>query len=291
MTRAAAPACTATSRWPADEPIRCRAEVNMNAFAWKLVTPLLTCTFALAAAAVARAQEDAAAKPDLKKEVKEFKSALADRKGEKDQDATKMIGEWIARWEDLGEKERTEIVKTLDLVFRAKRPPEQGGLYKATVVALGRMDKEGAQVLKKAFDNKQFDDKEWLALRADMLKQIGRAKDEGMVKFLVETATRSHEDPLMAAAGDALGNYGDADQKLRKEIYKDLYRKYIEIYEAAMSLDLGDATAQRKKQTLAAIADPWNSTLGKLSGQSFRDARQWQDYWNDHKSDDWNKGK
>ena len=271
----------------------------MNALAHKLLTTALTGmltgvlagTFAIAAAGTARAQEDAAAKPDLKKEVKEFKSALSDRKGEKDQEATKMIADWIARWDDLGEKERSEVVKTLELVFRAKRPPEQSGLYKSTVVALGRMEKEGAQVLKKAFDNKQFDDKEWVALRADMLKQIGRAKDEGMVKFLIETATRSTEDALMAAAGDALGNYADAKQALRKDIFKDLYRKYIEIYEAAMSLDIGDATAQRKKQTLTAIADPWNSTLGKLSGQSYRDARQWQDHWNDHKADDWDKGK
>lgn len=238
------------------------------------------------------AQEDAAAsKPDLKAEIKEFKAALSDRKAAKDDEAKNLIAGWLKRWDDLEEKERQEVVKTIALTFLVKRPPAESGLFNAAVVALGRMDKAGATALKKAFESKPFDDKEWLQLRADMLKQIGRAKDPAMIKFLLDTATRSPEDMLMASAGEALGNYAEADQKVRKDIFKDLYKKFVEVQEASSTLDPGDATAQRKRQTFAAIADPWNSTLGKLSGQNFRDPQQWQKFWNEHKSEDWDKAK
>ncbi|MCK5943795.1 MAG: hypothetical protein KAI24_17555, partial [Planctomycetes bacterium] len=189
----------------------------------------------------------------------------------------------------LNPKDQKAIVKGLDQVLNKYkvRPPNKAQLYSAAAEALGRHGEAGAKVLKTAYEKKRFPDKpEWVPLREKLLTNIGRTKDEDMVKFLVDEARRSPEAALQAAAGKALGNFAESDQKLRKEIVSNLIIKWGSLSEAASQLG-ANVEAQNAKDRLAAVSGPWNETMQKLTGQDFDTFRKWQAWYNKNKNDKW----
>jgi hypothetical protein len=143
-------------------------------------------------------------------------------------------------------------------------------------------------VLKNAYQNKRFPDrKEWVTLREQFLKSIGKTKDESMVKFLSDEACRSPEAALQAAAGEALGNFEESKDTIRKEIVSDLLKKWGELAEKSSQLGSGNMEAQTASDTLAAISDKWNTTLAKLTKQNFRKFLDWQNWNNKNKNVPW----
>lgn len=248
---------------------------------------------ALLLAAVTVAQDPKDASANLDDQIKEFKDAVSDRDGEQDQKAVNLIDAMNQKYKDLEPKDQLEVRKALDAALndkRIRRPPEKLALYTAAAAALGGMGDDGAKILKKAFNNSKYDKREWVDLRAVLLKWLGKTKDEAMIKTLIDVASRDPEDKLMAAAGEALENFADQPLKVRKDIAKDLINKYGEVHgKANASLDPGDAQTQRSKQRLAAISDPWNETLRKLTKQEFRTAPEWQKFYNKEKGKDWDK--
>ena len=156
---------------------------------------------------------------------------------------------------------------------------------------LSRAATLSAANLKKAFkDKKRFGDKEWRSLRADMLKSLGKTKDLNYVKFLTDEARKNIEDTLMAAAGEALAEFADADLKTRKEISKVLIKKFANIYENAnANLDSGDLQRKTWEDRYKAVADPWNTTLKKLTKQRLRTPNDWQKFYNKNKAKNWDK--
>jgi hypothetical protein len=251
----------------------------------------------LVLAAIACAQEPATAKkPDgkLAADIKKFNECLQDKKFARDAEAVTILDQSLHQaYEAATDKDKAEIVKALAKVWEAKqRPPDQKALYNATAATLGRMGKEGGKVLVKTYEGGKFKDKEWISLRADMLRNLGKCKDEANIKFLTERARRDIDDPIMAAAGEALGNYEGSSQAVRKEIVKELLIKYGEVHGGSKkNLDPGDLEVARFKATLQAISEPWNTALGRLTGQNFREADEWRDWWNKNKAEDWDKNK
>lgn len=240
-----------------------------------------------------RAQDDDKKKeqdPEIEQKLEVFEDAIEDRKFERDQEAVKIIDELLQKQKaGLHVKDEKDVVDALASVFRQRpRKPEQPQLYEATVAALGEIGgSRAAQVLKKVAEDKPFDDDEWLAFREKIYEAIGKTKEERQVKdFLVKAATQSPIDGVKRAAGKALRHFEDADLKVRQDIFKDLLTNYGTIYGGAHdNLDPGDAVRQTRAATLKAIADPWNQTLAALSGQSFRTAPEWYEWWNDNKND------
>ena len=94
----------------------------------------------------------------------------------------------------------------------------------------------------------------------------------------------------MAAAGQALGEYADADLKTRKIIGKDLIKKFSNIYENAnANLDSGDLQRKAWEDRYKAVADPWNTALQKLTKQSLRHPNDWLRFYNKNKAKNWDK--
>jgi len=243
------------------------------------------------------AQPDPApAKPDpaVKTKLDEFKKLIKDRKGAKDGEAIKIIDSVLSGFDKLHPKDKKDFAKALYEPLknpRIKRKPTDARLFKVTVVALGKTGTVGSGYLKKAFqDKKRFGDKEWRSLRADMLKSVGKTKDLGQVKFLTDEARRNIEDTLMAAAGEALGEFAEADLKVRKQISKELIKKFANIYENAnVNLDSGDLQRKTWEDRYKAVADPWNTTLKKLTKQNIRTPNEWQKFYNKNKAKNWDK--
>ncbi|MEM7200858.1 MAG: HEAT repeat domain-containing protein [Planctomycetota bacterium] len=172
-----------------------------------------------------------------------------------------------------------------------KRPPERRGVFKAAAYALGEIGPDGSRSLVKAYNSSKYQpERDWVGLRADFLKALGRTKDVKQVEFLIDRAARDHEDEILRAAGIALGHFDEAKQKVRKNIVKELVKKLNEIFnKSRQSVDPGDPVMARAKYTLAAIERDWNQTLRKLTGQDFKTAPEWQRFYNKNKGKNWDR--
>lgn len=231
--------------------------------------------------------------PEVPKQLATLKEIVMDKKMARDAEGVQVIDLLTTKvGAGLAEKDRKAVAKGFEGVFTQGKLRESASiqLYVAAAAALGTMGTDGSGPLKAAFDNKKFPNKpEWVKLRETLLRNLGKTKDESMVKFLCEEARRSPEPQLMAAAGEALGNYEASDQKVRKEIVNNLLIRYGELDSRSRVLDSADIEAANARDYLAVISDKWNSTLGRLTGQNFRQYPEWNTWFNKNRAADWSK--
>ncbi|HLQ36273.1 MAG TPA: hypothetical protein VK348_00630 [Planctomycetota bacterium] len=248
-------------------------------------------------AALAPTQADAAAKqkaPDpevIEKLAKLSKEVVKDVKMEHDADGVQLIDVLLNRLDagNMGDKDKQAFAKGLEGVLTEGklREPDKMQLYIAAAAALGKLGADGAKVLHAAWENKRFPNKkDWVPLREALLKNLGKTKDESMVKFLCKEA-QNPEPALQAEAGEALGNFDASDQKIRKEVVSDLLVKWGTIVSRATPIDPADMEAQNARERLAVISEKWNTTLGKLTKQGFHKFEEWQTWNNKNKGTDW----
>lgn len=227
---------------------------------------------------------------DVADKIAVLKEAVADKKFAKDQEGLQAIDVLLQKSQaGVDPKDQQAIVKALEGVLTTGklRPNNKTELYVGAAQALGYCGGEGAKVLRDAYANKRYPDKpEWVPLREQLLKNLGRTKDESMVKFLVNEAVRAPEAALSAAAGDALGNFEESKEVVRKEIVSELLRKYGELHEKSSQIGT-NMEAQNANDRLAAIKDKWDTTLSRLTRQTFKTFREWQDWYNKKKGAAW----
>ncbi|MBM3974749.1 MAG: hypothetical protein FJ301_11680 [Planctomycetes bacterium] len=255
-------------------------------------------TFVLACMVAAVAAQDPAAgkgaekgpSKEVAEQIAVLKEAQADKKFAQDARGVEAIDKLLIKAQaGVDPKDQTAIVKALEstLMTGKLRPSDGAQLYVGAAAALGRSGPEGAKVLKEAYASKRFPVKtEWVMLRTHFLRNIGFTKDESQIKFLMSEAVRSPEPALMAAAGEALGNYEESKETVRKEIVSELLRKYGELSEMASNLG-ASVDAQNAQERLSAIRDKWNTSLGVLTKQNFTVFRDWQHWHNKNKSLPW----
>ncbi len=242
------------------------------------------------------AQDPAPAKgPD--KEVADkiavLKECVLDKKFARDDEGLQAIDFLLQKLKTGVEpKDQESITKALDGVLMQGvkvRPADNIRLYTGAATALGYCGAEGAKSLKNAFFKKDRfpEKKDWVPLREVFLKGVGRTKDESMVKFLSKEALTNPEAALQAAAGEALGNYEEAKEAVRKEVASDLITKWGELEEKASQMGSANIEAQNAKDRLSALTDKWNTTLAKLTRQSFHKHLEWQTWYNKNKGQSW----
>lgn len=252
------------------------------------LTPLLMIFSPLLLAAAALAQDPPAPDPALPERIKELKTFCTDRKMESDFRAIGSIQQLISKPDQLNPKDKTRLAKALGDVFTwgRVRPPDKDTLYREAGTALGKLGVDGAKELVAAIESARIKDRDYIPLRAYLLKDLGMTKDEKQVEYLVEQARRSPWDDIMAAAGEALGNYAELDLKKRRDIVKQLIVKYGEISSKASQMESTDPSApidfsiKNAQETLRRIQGPFNRTLTKLTGESFSKAADWQHWAN-----------
>jgi hypothetical protein len=238
--------------------------------------------------------QDPKPKEEPDKEVAEkvelLEDIAKDKKFERDAEGLAVIDVLYQKQEaGMIEKDEQMVAEALDdLLNKGKvRPHDQTQLYEAAAYALGKFGKEGAKALKKAYEKKRFPDKpEWVPLREKLLIHLGRTKDESMVKFLLEEARRSPEAALQAAAGEALGNFDDSKEKVRKDIVDELLVRYGSLVEAASQMGTS-IDAQNAQDRLATLSGKWNDTLKKLTRQNLDSFAEWQSWHNKNKNKPW----
>lgn len=243
------------------------------------------------------ADADVEVNPEVEAKIETLGDALKDRKAERDPEAVRLIGELLETYrKPTNPRDRRDIERAVASVFTARpqREPDQLALYEAAAKALGEMGRQGARVLQPLCDrNRPFPKKpEWVPLRVTLFENLGKTKEGGpILKFLIDEATRNPEKALMAAAGGALGNYADVDQKERKEIVNKLLIRWGELDARWRqgNTDPNDFGSQEAGDFLTAIKDKWNTTISALTGQKIGKFFDWQQWWNDNKNANWDK--
>ena len=109
-------------------------------------------------------------------------------------------------------------------------------------------------------------------------------RDPKQIKFLLDEASRSPDDGVKAAAGRALRHFEEHPSKERVQIVKQLVQAFANVANQAARIGSQDPTTETAKRTLRAISEPWNETLGVLTGESLRTAPEWRSWWNDNKN-------
>lgn len=251
--------------------------------------------FAFAALLPVRAQDPKPAPKGPDKEVADMcdrlKDCVNDKKVARDAEGVDLIDKLLQKVDaGVDPKDKVMILKQLDAVFTQGklRPFDRTELYTGAAFALGKIGgPDAAKVLKDAYDSKRFPSKpDWVRFREALLKNLGRTKDESQVKFLVKEASNNTEAALQAVAGEALGNFAESKEALRKEIVSGLLVKYGELAEKA-SQPGSNIQGQNANDRLAAVADKWNTALAQLTGQSFTSFRDWQVWYNKAKGQPW----
>lgn len=227
---------------------------------------------------------------EVAEKIELLKECVLDKKLARDAEAVGAIDALLQKHPTAEPKDQQAIVKAFEFALTQGkvRPPETIQLYIGAAAALGQCGVEGAKVLKAAYLNKRFPERpDWVPLREALLRHLGKTKDEAQVKFLCVEARTNHEAALQAAAGEALGNYEDSKEALRKEIVNILIVKWGEIEQIASQPGAGDIETQNNQERRAAISDKWGSTLCRLTRQNLRKFSEWQNWYNKNKGNPW----
>lgn len=223
-------------------------------------------------------------RPEIKAMIVELKGDI-DKGGKQDREAIAVIDKLHQEFPKSGPKDRAAIVSALSSCFDQKRQetPEgvkDNGMYLAAAVSLRDMGPESAKVLMTWINNKNH--RKDLALQETLIKSLGRTKDETGRKALVKLL-QDDQPRLQAAAGEALGDYAEADQKVRKETFEALLKLMMES-KNAYDANTADPIASGRYNTVVA---PIVSSLQRLSKHEENDPQKWQAWWNKNKKEDW----
>lgn len=230
--------------------------------------------------------------PEIPGMLKDLSSIVRDRKGLRDADGEKILDKLSALYPKLNKKQRRSIVKAMSKVFSAKRKVDEVNLLLAAGRSLAKFEEAGAKILSGLAEDKKrrWRKKDWLFLKAEMVRYLGRPAIVKYFDQLLDLATRDKYDIIRATAGEALGRYNKYDQKVRKRIAEKLIKELSAIYnQSKANVDPRDFTRKTYEDRYAAIVDPWMKSLSKLTGQSIRDPVAWVKWWNKNKNKNWDK--
>jgi hypothetical protein len=225
-------------------------------------------------------------RPEIKTLLEQLGTHIA-KKGAGDSEAIAVLDKLHEEFPKSGPKDRAAIVKGLDRCFEVKRQESEEGvrdnkLFLAAAVCLRDMGPESAPVLMSWIGNKSH--KKDLALQQKLIQSLGKTKDEKgrevLIKLLVDKSPQ-----IQAAASEALGEYVDADQKVRKENFERLLQLVMEV-KNTVDTNANDTIARERYDTISA---PIITSLQRLSKHEEHDAQKWQAWWNDNKKKDWDK--
>ena len=226
-------------------------------------------------------------RPEIKEQLEKL-STLIGQRGKQDIEAIAVLDTLVQEFEKSGIKDRQAIVKAIDNCFSVKRQETEEGvrdnkLYIASAVCLRTMGPESAPVLIKWIGQK--DHRKDLALQAKLITSLGKTHDEAGRKVIVKLLV-DKSPAVQAAAAEALGEFTEADQKVRKECVEELITTAL--MPAKGMIDVQSPT-QSDRDRWDTISAPIITSLQRLTRHNESDPQKWQAWWNDNKKKDWDK--
>ncbi len=227
-------------------------------------------------------------RPEIKALVDQL-SAHAGKRGKEDQEAISQIDKLVQEWKNCGPQDKALVVKQLDRCFTEKRQEDQDGvrdnkLYLAAATALGEMAPESVPVFLKWIGDKAH--RKDIPLQRLMILKLGKCKAEQGREPLIDLLNDDLPQ-IQAAAAEALGEYAEFDQKVRKQSFEALL-KILTGVKGEVDQSPTDTIARDRYDTIAA---PIVTSLQRLSGHEEHHPDEWQRWWNKNKKEDWDATK
>lgn len=220
--------------------------------------------------------------------------AQVDEKGKQDKEAQGTLDALTAEFAKSGPKDRALIVKSVAKILTVPRkelakdiPDEELKTYAA--VMLGRMGPESAEVLTAHLGHKKL--RETIKAQRAVILALGQTQVEKGIKPLLKVL----DDPqweFVAAAAEALGNFTEVEQKVRKDIFDQLLQRIIPLADVLETdqgqNNFGNANDyELMNKEFEIIRGPIRATLERLSKHTEQSFLQWRSWWNDNKKKDW----
>jgi hypothetical protein len=226
--------------------------------------------------------------PDKRDDIKELCATFEKhikKKGKEDTDAVTVVDKLLQEFPGCGPKDRAAIVKSLVKGFGLKRKESEDGLKDnrvpmACAVCLAKMAPESVKPLIKLADDKKVAAD--LNVRRRVIISLGKTADESAVEPLLKL-TSAKEPVIQGAAIEALGEFREIDQKVRKKVCEKLIKLILPI----KSIVDTDSENLEARERFDVIGSPTITTLQKLTDQNIRDFTEWQHWWNKNKRKDW----
>jgi hypothetical protein len=189
------------------------------------------------------------------------KEALAWAKGAKDEATVEMMA-----------KELTESLKV------AKG---NWGTLNTIVDALGELrSKEGAKALKRYAFKKEAKDEAEEKFQASAIKALGKLADPKEIGAF-EDASKSSSKIIAKAAYEALGSYGPAKGKVRRQCAEILMKRLEMEYPASKD---GKAASTEKQERWGEVSPVMVAAMKALTREAtINDIDNWREWWKENK--------
>lgn len=224
-------------------------------------------------------------RPEVATLAKQFRIKLMTKNGEGDEEALADFNSLVRMWKRLGPKDRKEVLKRADGAFKVKRKPLEDGavndrLFLGLAESLAQCGPESADLLMSWIGHKRF--RENNALQRRLILSLGETQVPDGAEFLIDLLT--HEEPIVqGAAAEALGEYRDASEEIRKEAFEGILKQIVPLHNETLNAPV-DPTQQQRYDIISA---PMVTTLQRLSKHTETDPPQWQHWWNKNKKLTW----
>ena len=204
------------------------------------------------------------------------------KRGDEDPQAIEVIDQLYQEFPSCGKKDRKRGSSTPSTTaVKVKRgESDEGvrdnGLYLAVAVALRDMAPESPRVLMKWIGHKTH--RKDIPLQQKLILSLGKTLDEKGRKLLIKTLD-DKTPAIQASTAEALGEYENEDQKVRKENFIEML-KILMALKGAVDSDPNDTISRERYD---AISAPIITSLQRLSRQKIHDPNEWQRWWNKNK--------
>ncbi len=224
-------------------------------------------------------------RPDVAELIAKLEADVAKNTPAGDSDAVGDIDKLYQEFPKSGPKDRIAIVKALSKCFEAKRKETEEGvpnnkMYIAAARAMGDMGPESTKPLVGWVGHKNF--RKDLVLQRYLLLSLGKTRDKDGLKTLI-VSLENKDAAIVSAAAEAMGEFAEAPQDVRKEVFDALLKPLMAAKSAADVVSTDQTAKDRFDIIKAAII----TSLGKLSKHQEQDPDEWQRWWNKNKRADW----
>jgi hypothetical protein len=236
--------------------------------------------------------------PDKRPEVATAIDKLekhVDKHGAEDTDAITIIGQLSGEFTKSGPKDKQSIVTAMGKCIEAQRPePKKGEFNNKLAIAaadvLGSMGPESVPTLISWVGNKNV--RRDIQLQRQLVLSLGKTRDKEAIKTLT-LALENKDAPVVAAAAEAIGEFGDVKIDVRKELFSSALKTLMSAKnqkdaEANTSGGPKGSTATERYDTIAA---PLMSTLHKLTKHDESTPEAWEHWWNKNRQANWDSTK
>jgi hypothetical protein len=184
----------------------------------------------------------------------------------------------------MSDEDKKKAVAAIEKCLTARREDGDDKLFEAAVAAFANLGDLGQKATVKALKSQNVEKRR--GVLASALRSLGFHKDAANVKTLVDYLV--HNEPIVVAgAAEALGNYAEQPEKVRKPIVEELVKNYASFASAASNAQASNKEKGVAKDRLNTVEKPFLDALKKLTGQELKDAPAWQKWFNDNKSRKW----